>query len=111
MLKYLKYKAFIPHIVLQTNLFIQLVDINDHDPVFTQHVYHFNATENDATGIMNEVIGIVSATDLDQGMNGQVTYQITSRNAVDRFTMQNVCSCTIYLHNNYLSYHMINEVS
>ena len=71
---------------------IILVDSNNHDPVFMQPVYYFSITENNNSPMerTGSRIGQVSATDVDMGLNGQITYSITSRNAQGLFTIAEV---------------------
>lgn len=56
-----------------TLLNITVLDINDHNPVFTNKSYSANITENSAIGTS---ILKVLATDNDIGMNGEVLYSI-----------------------------------
>lgn len=74
----------------QALLRVVIIDINDHDPVFLQPLYHFSVPENDGTGQTGHQIGQVSAVDSDGGQNGQVFYSITSRNALGLFVITQV---------------------
>ena len=65
-----------------------LVDINDQDPVFTQEVYYFSVPENDRSGESGRFVGQIVALDADQGNNGVVTYNISSRVAKQLFNVQ-----------------------
>ncbi|XP_046901944.1 protocadherin gamma-A11-like isoform X13 [Hypomesus transpacificus] len=50
---------------------VTVLDANDNKPVFSQNVYKVNLPENSLKG---SVIITVSATDADEGANGEVTY-------------------------------------
>ncbi|XP_077957370.1 protocadherin gamma-A2 isoform X43 [Gasterosteus aculeatus] len=54
---------------------ISVLDANDNAPVFTQPTYKALVTENSPVGT---VIATVSASDADQGSNGEITYSITN---------------------------------
>ena len=66
---------------------IELLDINDHTPVFERHVYNFNV--NEAAELYTPV-GAVRATDRDVYPNDRVVYSIVKGGAgkftVGRFT-------------------------
>ena len=49
---------------------IDIIDINDNSPEFSQPVYQFNVSEN----VANAVVGIVEALDFDESLNGKVSY-------------------------------------
>ncbi|XP_063045456.1 protocadherin gamma-A11-like [Engraulis encrasicolus] len=55
------------------NLYIDVLDVNDNMPVFTQDVYSARLNENSPVGTR---IIQVNATDLDEGLNGEVVYSI-----------------------------------
>lgn len=52
-------------------LTVQVEDINDNRPMFSQDEYRTTVTENAALGT---TVAIISATDGDSGSNGEVTY-------------------------------------
>jgi len=52
---------------------VLVIDVNDNAPVFSQPLYKTRLSENSALG--TSVIKI-TATDLDEGANGQITYYI-----------------------------------
>ncbi|XP_058505639.1 protocadherin gamma-A5-like isoform X16 [Solea solea] len=52
---------------------ITVLDANDNAPVFTQSTYKATVTENSPKGT---VVATVTATDVDQGSNGKITYSI-----------------------------------
>ncbi|XP_048088479.1 protocadherin beta-16-like isoform X42 [Alosa alosa] len=51
---------------------VTVLDANDNLPVFTQQIYEANLLENSPLGT---VIVTVSATDADEGANGEITYE------------------------------------
>ncbi|KAG8579339.1 hypothetical protein GDO81_010824, partial [Engystomops pustulosus] len=51
-----------------------VTDVNDNFPVFTQSVYKVSINENTP---VNTTIITVTSTDLDEGVNGQVTYSFS----------------------------------
>ncbi|KAG8579341.1 hypothetical protein GDO81_010826 [Engystomops pustulosus] len=51
-----------------------VTDVNDNFPVFTQSVYKVSVNENTP---VNTTIITVNATDMDKGVNGQVTYSFS----------------------------------
>lgn len=50
---------------------IQVEDVNDNRPMFSQDEYRATVTENAALGT---TVAIISATDGDSGTNGEITY-------------------------------------
>ncbi|XP_062333232.1 protocadherin beta-16-like isoform X46 [Osmerus eperlanus] len=56
-------------------ILITVLDANDNAPVFTQPVYEATVTENAQKGT---VVTVISATDVDHGANGKITYSITN---------------------------------
>ncbi|XP_009696595.1 PREDICTED: protocadherin beta-15-like, partial [Cariama cristata] len=55
------------------NLFVQISDVNDNPPEFTQEVYTMSVTENNNPMLR---IGSVNATDADTGKNARVHYAL-----------------------------------
>nr|XP_006811702.1 PREDICTED: protocadherin Fat 4-like [Saccoglossus kowalevskii] len=55
---------------------IQVVDINDNAPDFTEHFYHGNVDENSVAGTTVNMLRSILATDEDQGMNASIIYQL-----------------------------------
>ncbi|XP_016131936.1 protocadherin beta-15-like [Sinocyclocheilus grahami] len=51
---------------------VSVLDANDNAPVFSQAVYKVSLPENSP---LDTVVMIVSATDADEGQNGEVTYE------------------------------------
>ncbi|XP_058268061.1 protocadherin beta-16-like isoform X50 [Hemibagrus wyckioides] len=65
---------------------VTVLDVNDNAPVFTQKIYRTTLIENAAKG---SKLFTVSATDADDGSNGQVTYYLskTMVNLLDLFSV------------------------
>ncbi|XP_053575593.1 protocadherin gamma-B5 [Bombina bombina] len=65
---------------------IVVIDINDNIPVFTQEVYKVSINENTP---INSTVLSVSATDKDEGSNGQITYSFSkvSENVLHIFSI------------------------
>ena len=55
---------------------VTVTDVNDNGPVWSADSLQVNITENQTPG--NNVIGRLSATDADEGMNGTVTFFMNS---------------------------------
>ncbi|KAL1261564.1 hypothetical protein QQF64_006829, partial [Cirrhinus molitorella] len=51
---------------------VTVLDANDNAPVFSQAIYKVSLPENSPT---DTVVVRVSATDADEGQNGEVTYE------------------------------------
>ncbi|XP_048884489.1 protocadherin gamma-A11-like isoform X32 [Brienomyrus brachyistius] len=60
---------------------ITVLDINDNAPAFSQAIYKATITENAAKGTL---LTTVSASDLDEGLYGKVTYSLSS--SMDRMS-------------------------
>ncbi|XP_053541468.1 protocadherin alpha-8-like [Ictalurus punctatus] len=58
------------------NVTVTVLDINDNRPVFTQEVYTVHLLENSPVGT---IVIKVSATDLDDGSNGEIIYSFSSK--------------------------------
>ncbi|PKK25791.1 neural-cadherin [Columba livia] len=56
-----------------TTIYINLTDVNDNVPFFTSSIYEASVTEGAAVGTF---VVQVSATDLDLGQNGEITYSL-----------------------------------
>uniref|UniRef100_UPI00398EDDFF uncharacterized protein n=1 Tax=Pristiophorus japonicus TaxID=55135 RepID=UPI00398EDDFF len=65
----------IPHRSGTAWIIITVVDVNDNAPVFDHEVYRTNVIENVAKGTL---VTKISAADLDEGMNAELTYSYTS---------------------------------
>ncbi|NXP38794.1 PCDBF protein, partial [Leiothrix lutea] len=57
----------------QENIFVQISDVNDNPPEFTQEVYTMSVTENNSPMLR---IGRMKATDADAGKNARVNYAL-----------------------------------
>ncbi|XP_062941291.1 protocadherin beta-8 [Cynocephalus volans] len=62
-----------PRLKTQLNVTVQVSDVNDNAPAFTQTSYTLFVRENNSPALH---IGSVSATDRDSGTNAQVTYSL-----------------------------------
>lgn len=56
------------------SIHIRVLDANDNVPVFSQRVYKVSVAENSAVGT---VIAALNATDLDEGVYGDITYSFS----------------------------------
>lgn len=61
----------------QLKIVLNILDINDHNPVFFKESYAFTVPENVFAGT---VIGQVTAYDLDEGINAQIKYKLIGLN-------------------------------
>ncbi|KAG8506993.1 Protocadherin beta-1 [Galemys pyrenaicus] len=52
---------------------VEVLDVNDHVPQFSRLVYRAQVPENSASG---SLVAIVTATDLDEGSNKEITYSL-----------------------------------
>ncbi|XP_063045442.1 protocadherin alpha-8-like [Engraulis encrasicolus] len=66
------------------NITVSVLDINDNHPVFSQDVYSTTLTENVSPGT---TVIKVSATDLDEGTNGEVSYSFIIPEVFDTFSL------------------------
>ncbi|XP_059378016.1 protocadherin beta-16-like isoform X9 [Carassius carassius] len=64
-----------PQLSGTAQIHITVLDANDNAPVFTQEIYKASVTENALKGT---VVTTVSASDLDEGSYGKITYAITN---------------------------------
>ncbi|EHB08101.1 Protocadherin beta-16 [Heterocephalus glaber] len=62
-----------PRLKTQHNITVQVSDVNDNAPTFTQTSYTLWVPENNSPALH---IGTISATDRDSGTNAQVTYSL-----------------------------------
>lgn len=58
-----------------TSFVINVGDVNDNEPKFSETVYHPVIYENNAVG---DIVAIVTAVDPDEGQNGEVSYSLSS---------------------------------
>ncbi|XP_041976162.1 protocadherin-like wing polarity protein stan isoform X2 [Aricia agestis] len=66
----------VPSLSDTTDVEISVVDVNDNEPVFKQHLYTATIMEDALVGTS---VTQVSATDADVGLNGRVHYELESR--------------------------------
>ena len=71
----------VPPLSSDVTVDIQLVDINDHSPQFDREEYYLNIREDTVKGTS---VYQVSASDLDIGNNGKITYSLYT-DSMDRF--------------------------
>uniref|UniRef100_K7FLZ5 FAT atypical cadherin 2 n=1 Tax=Pelodiscus sinensis TaxID=13735 RepID=K7FLZ5_PELSI len=64
---------------------INITDVNDHGPKFTQDPYFTKVREDAAVG--ETILTVVSADDLDGVMNNQLTYAIVGGNPLEHFAI------------------------
>ena len=67
-----------------TTVFINILGINEHSPVFAQAMYVCSVNENEAIG---SLVCTVSASDDDCGSDGTVYYQISTSTPSDSFVV------------------------
>ncbi|XP_072558471.1 protocadherin gamma-A11-like [Paramormyrops kingsleyae] len=60
---------------------VKVLDVNDNAPVFTKKLYRATVLENSIKGTL---VTTVSASDLDKGVNGEVTYSFRHMTETDR---------------------------
>ncbi|XP_006825064.1 protocadherin-11 X-linked-like, partial [Saccoglossus kowalevskii] len=73
-----------PGLTSTASIKIQLVDINDNAPIFTEPVYYGNVDENAETGTTVIMKRYIETTDADAGRNADVFYTLTG-NYSDQF--------------------------
>ncbi|XP_037117245.1 protocadherin alpha-11-like isoform X17 [Syngnathus acus] len=61
----------------EINISINVIDVNDNVPVFSQDVYSVTLNEN---AVIGTTVIQVNATDLDEGPNGEVIYSFSKNN-------------------------------
>lgn len=60
------------------HVIVNVLDANDNDPAFVQDAYEFTVDEN---ARRSTVIGVVSATDVDLGINAELKYHLIPDNS------------------------------
>lgn len=70
--------------LLQTQVYIEIGDINDNTPIFDPVNYTVSVYENSPVGtpLIN-----VTATDADSGQNARITYSVTGGDPYSVFTV------------------------
>ena len=71
----------IPIMCNSVEVIIQILDINDHEPRFNQPVYSFTVLEDSSADFK---IGMVIASDLDDGVNGDIRFSVVITNPLFR---------------------------
>ncbi len=64
------------------------LDRNDNSPVFDDNRYSFTVLEN--TDVLDPAVFVVRATDMDEGSNADITYNITGGNTGSVFVIGEV---------------------
>lgn len=65
-------------------LIINIIDINDQQPVFAHQFYNFTILEESGA---NQTVGQMNAVDRDSGKNAQLTYSLIGEHANDAFIL------------------------
>uniref|UniRef100_A0A1I8MKU3 Cadherin domain-containing protein n=1 Tax=Musca domestica TaxID=7370 RepID=A0A1I8MKU3_MUSDO len=77
----------VPPLTSTADVIVDIINLNDNEPQFTQNEYYFNITENSPIGT---VAGKVEAFDKDLGAFGEVTYSLIGENnkyfTIDSYT-------------------------
>ncbi|EDW37985.1 GL12362 [Drosophila persimilis] len=77
----------VPALTSTADVVVDIINLNDNEPHFTQTDYYFNITENSPRGT---VAGKVEAQDGDVGVFGEVTYTLIGENdkyfSIDAYT-------------------------
>lgn len=66
-----------PSATATTHVIVNVLDANDNDPTFSRDSYEFSVEENVKRGA---VVGILSASDADMGVNAAIRYSIIPSN-------------------------------
>jgi protocadherin Fat 4 len=73
----------VPQFTATAELRVRVTDENDNSPVFPQQQFEFTIDElQDGESVL---VGVVNATDMDTGLNAQLTYSITNDDFGGRF--------------------------
>ncbi|XP_057177594.1 protocadherin gamma-C5-like isoform X23 [Triplophysa rosa] len=70
----------IPHLLSSKLITVNILDVNDNPPVFSEPVYCVYIKENSAPG---SILASVTASDLDTGDNAQIVYSVLDTNTRD----------------------------
>ncbi|XP_006816874.2 cadherin-23-like [Saccoglossus kowalevskii] len=73
-----------------TPVLVNVIDVNDNSPAFTNSHYMMTMLEDDYTITSDTVIGKVSANDKDENINAEISYQIIDGNLGTVFSMDEV---------------------
>lgn len=69
-----------PPLSTEVSLTIDVLDLNDHDPEFSESQYNVSIVENNDEGV---VLIMCTATDRDSNLNGQLTFSLLSDSSSD----------------------------
>ncbi|RVE73479.1 hypothetical protein OJAV_G00049860 [Oryzias javanicus] len=72
----------VPVMSSSASISMTVLDVNDNNPEFTQRAYHMRLNEDAAVGT-----SVVTVSAVDQDINSVVTYQISSGNTRNRFSI------------------------
>ncbi|XP_037950631.1 cadherin-87A [Teleopsis dalmanni] len=76
-----------PALTSTADVTVDIINLNDNEPHFSQSEYHFNITENSPRGT---VAGKVEAIDADSNVFGEITYSLIGENnkyfSIDAYT-------------------------
>ncbi|XP_031221316.1 protocadherin beta-6-like [Mastomys coucha] len=78
-----------PRLTTQHTITVQVSDINDNGPTFTQASYTMFVKENNSPALH---IGTISATDLDSGSNAHITYSLLLPPQVPHLSLNDLVS-------------------
>ncbi|XP_013037677.3 protocadherin Fat 4-like isoform X2 [Anser cygnoides] len=67
---------------------ITVLDVNDNNPEFQMQPYRFEVLEGDHRLAAPAVVGHVTATDLDEGENAQITYYLSAEDGDNPYSIQ-----------------------
>ncbi|KXJ79852.1 hypothetical protein RP20_CCG027757 [Aedes albopictus] len=67
----------VPTLTATTHVIVSVLDANDNNPIFAKQLYEFQIEENMRRG---SVIGLITATDADAGINAVVRYSLIPSN-------------------------------
>ena len=79
-----------PQLFAEALVVIEVVDANDNKPEFSNDTFSFTVLENNglnASDSTKKFVGLVIATDLDDGANGMLSYEFISGNTNGAFTV------------------------
>uniref|UniRef100_A0AAY4A8E4 Protocadherin-16 n=1 Tax=Denticeps clupeoides TaxID=299321 RepID=A0AAY4A8E4_9TELE len=84
----------------EADVHIQVLDVNDNAPVFSQDSYQVEFPELTSSGTF---VLAVSATDRDAGLNGRISYRLLSSSLTGFYIDTENGNCTLTIFRHYLS--------
>ena len=63
-----------------TKIRLNILDVNDNDPKFSNSFYQFQISESDGSFYADRLVGSVKASDADIGSNSMIKYFIITKN-------------------------------